>query len=194
MLYTLTCLGHALFFSYRLTERRGTPPPHRGEAERGQGRGRRLRCRAQSHATAEDVAATADLSSAPPSPPSSPYEKAWAESVGAEGPPAPTNGEPLVGKHKWLGGAFLNGQIIGIPAHAEAVIRVPPPTPPTPPRPSSRVGQSQTQRVALILGRQSRRHSVKSAPCRQSETIWARVKQSGKAVNHHPSLLVFSGV
>jgi hypothetical protein len=53
-----------------------------------------------------------------------PYEKAWAESVGAVGPRAQLEGAPLVGKHKWLGGAFLHGQIIGIPAHAEAVIRV----------------------------------------------------------------------
>jgi hypothetical protein len=128
--------------------------PHRGEAERGQGRGRRLRCRAQSHATAEDVAPTADLSSTPPSP-VSPYEKAWAESVGAQGPPAPVHGKPLLGKHKWLGGAYLNGQIIGIPAHAEAVIRVP-----HPPRPQPASSVGLTQHVALILARQSWRHTV----------------------------------
>lgn len=131
MAYTLRAWLTRPFLVLSTDRRRGTPPTtHRGEAERGLGRGRWLRCRAQSHATAEDVTATPDLSSTPASPPS-PYEKAWAESVGAEGPPASMHGEPLVGKHKWLGGAFLNGQIIGIPAHAEAIIRVPPPLRPT---------------------------------------------------------------
>ena len=45
-------------------------------------------------------------------------------SVGATGPAAVMVGEPIPGTHKWLGGALVDGVIIGIPAHANAVIKV----------------------------------------------------------------------
>ena len=48
----------------------------------------------------------------------------WLASVGATGPPAELHGEPIPGTHKWLGGALVDGVIIGIPAHANAVIKV----------------------------------------------------------------------
>jgi hypothetical protein len=48
----------------------------------------------------------------------------WLASVGATGPPAKLYGKPIPGTHKWLGGALVDGVIIGIPAHADAVIKV----------------------------------------------------------------------
>lgn len=48
----------------------------------------------------------------------------WLASVGATGPPAKLHGEPIPGTHKWLGGALVDGVIIGIPAHASSVIKV----------------------------------------------------------------------